>query len=66
MPTPDALAEVMAVLQDMLSGAPSHSPPRCPTWKHRDATEEHFRIQAEEAARREQDKHDRAKDRAAA
>ena len=65
VPTPDALSEVMPVLQDIASGLrPIASP--LPHWEHRTATEEHFRVQAEEAERREQEQRDRAKDRATA
>ena len=65
MPNPDVLPEVTAVLRGVLSGLrPLASP--LPTWKHHQRMEEHWRTQAEEAARREQDKHERAKDRAAA
>ena len=65
MPPPDALSEQMGVIQNIASGLrPIASPP--PHWEHRAATEQYFRIQAEEAERREQEQRDRAKDRAAA
>jgi hypothetical protein len=52
--------------EERCNRAPPRTGPRrplaspLPTWRHRDATEEHFRAQAEAAERREQEQHDHA------